>query len=187
MPDKFGHALIDTWLATQGRSPGSFNAIERLCYVGRRGTGALEFAPVMGPRNRAADRIRVDKLVDLASEILTRRHSLAVSFAGRSKERALQDILRVGSSAGGARAKALIVWNPATNEVRSGQIEAGDGFVLDDFRTCARGASMKRGRAEAIMAEVHRAVSRWPDYADAAGIPPAWRDRIYATLRLASF
>ena len=128
LPDRFGNALIDTWLATQGRSPDSFNAIERLCYIGRRGMGALEFSPAIGPRARKAKNIQIDKLVELASEILSQRNHLNVSFSERGKKRALADILRIGTSAGGARAKALIAWNPNTNEVRSGQVNAGDGF-----------------------------------------------------------
>ncbi len=128
LPDKFGNALIDAWLATQGRSPESFNGVERLCYTGTRGMGALEFAPATGPRVRQATRIQIDKLVDLASEVLTHRNNLQASFGDKSRERALKDILRVGTSAGGARAKAVIAWNPSTNEVRSGQIPAGKGF-----------------------------------------------------------
>ena len=128
LPDRFGNALIDTWLATQGRSPDSFNAIERLCYIGRRGMGALEFSPAIGPRARKAKNIQIDKLVELASEILSQRNHLNVSFSEKGKKRALADILRIGTSAGGARAKALIAWNPNTNEVRSGQVSAGDGF-----------------------------------------------------------
>ena len=128
LPDKFGNALIDAWLATQGRDPESFNAVERLCYTGRRGMGALEFAPTLGPRPRKASKIQIGGLVRLASEVLTHRHDLKTSFAGRSREKALNDILRVGTSAGGARAKAVIAWNPQTNEVRSGQVEAGEGF-----------------------------------------------------------
>lgn len=128
LPDKFGHVLIDAWLATQGRRPESFNVIERLCYTGERGMGALEFAPATGPKARQASRIQIDKLVELASEILAHRNDLRTSFADESREQALTDILRVGTSAGGARAKAVIAWNPATNEVRSGQIPAGEGF-----------------------------------------------------------
>ena len=128
LPDRFGNALIDAWLATQGRQPGSFNAVERLCYIGERGMGALEFAPVIGPGAKQATRIDVDKLVELASRVLSHRHDLQVSFADQGKEDALRDILRVGTSAGGARAKAVIAWNPVTNEVRSGQLRAGDGF-----------------------------------------------------------
>lgn len=361
LPDKFGHALIDAWLAGQGRAPDTFNAVERLCYVGQRGTGALEFEPVLGPGARRSNRIRVDQLVALASDILSRRDTLSASFDDRHQEKAVMDILRVGTSAGGARAKAVIAWNPVTNAVRSGQIDAGEGFeywllkfdgvrgnrdkelddplgygaveyayakmavdagirmnacrlfeengrrhfmtrrfdrrpdgsklhmqslcamahfdfnmagayayeqallvirqlglsmdaveeqfrrmvfniiarnqddhvkniaflmdkrgawslspafdvtysynpsgawtashqmtlngkrddfVLADFRACARAAAMKRGRAETIIDEVRAAVARWPDYADAAGVTAAWRDRIHQTLRLNPF
>jgi serine/threonine-protein kinase HipA len=90
--------------------------------------GALEFEPTIGPKARKATRVQIDKLVDLASEILTHRKNLKVSFAAPKKEQALREILRVGTSAGGARAKAVIAWNPSTNEVRSGQIPAGEGF-----------------------------------------------------------
>jgi len=358
LPDRFGHVLIDAWLATQGRTPASFNAVERLCYVGTRGTGALEFHPVLGPKDKGAKQIQVDQLVALASEILTQRKNLQASLADPRSEKAMMDILRVGTSAGGARAKALIAWNPTTNEVRSGQIDAGDGFEcwllkfdgvsgnqdreledpqgygvieyaysqmavdagitmnacrlyeenqrrhfmtrrfdrrpdgekihmqslcamahfdfnmagayayeqalmvmrqlglpmdaieeqfrrmtfnivarnqddhvkniaflmdkngrwslspafdvtyaynpsgmwtsvhqmtmngkrngysLDDFRACAKTASMKRGRAETIVNEVCAVVSRWPDYADAAGVPEEVRDKIQKALRL---
>jgi len=361
LPDRFGNALIDAWLATQGRRPDSFNAVERLCYTGRRGMGALEYAPALGPVARQTSRIQIDKLVGLASEILTQRNNLQVSFGVDTKADALRDILRVGTSAGGARAKAVIAWNPTTNEVRSGQVAAGrgfehwlikfdgvagnrdkeledpkgygvieyayyrmatdagitmnecrlfeesgrrhfmtrrfdrleggaklhmqslgalahfdfnlagaygyeqallvirrlglpmstieeqfrrmvfnivarnqddhvkniaflmdkggnwslapafdvtysfqptgkwtsthqmslngkrDNFTLEDFRTCARAASMKRGRAEAIIQEVREVVSRWPDYAEEAGVSTLWRERIAQTLRLAEF
>ncbi len=361
LPDKFGHLLIDAWLATQGRRPDSFNVVERLCYTGERGMGALEFRPATGPRARQANRIEIDRLVALAADVLSHRNELQVSFADESREQALADILRVGTSAGGARAKAVIAWNPSTNEVRSGQIAAGegfeywllkfdgvsgnrdkelddpqgfgvieyaysrmardcgidmsecrlfeeqgrrhfmtrrfdrlaggeklhmqslgglahfdfnqagaygyeqallvirqlglpmssieqqfrrmafniiarnqddhvkniaflmdkagrwslspafdltysfnpagswtashqmtmngkrDGFTLDDFKACARAASMKRGRAEAIVEEVRRTVSRWPDYADEAGVPAKTRDQIQRALRLQDF
>jgi len=128
LPDRFGNALINAWLASQGRRPDSFNAVERLCYTGQRGMGALEYAPAIGPRARQSQRIEVDRLVELASEVLTQRDDLQTSFADEEKETALRDILRVGTSAGGARAKAVIAWNPATNEVRSGQVKSGQGF-----------------------------------------------------------
>jgi len=361
LPDKFGHVLIDAWLATQGRQPDSFNVIERLCYTGERGMGALEFAPATGPKARQAGRIQIDRLVELASDILTHRNTLQASFADESSEQAMADILRVGTSAGGARAKAVIAWNPTTNEVRSGQMPAGedfehwllkfdgvsgnrdkeledpqgygvieyayyrmardcgidmsecrlfeengrrhfmtrrfdrpagtgklhmqslcalahydfnlagaygyeqallmirqlglpmqaieqqfrrmafnivarnqddhvkniaflmnkagewslapafdmtysfnpsgawtarhqmtlngkrDDFDLEDFKACAKAASMKRGRAETILGEVQQTVSRWPDYADEAGVNPMQRDQIHPALRLGDF
>lgn len=361
LPDKFGNALINAWLASEGRQPDSFNAVERLCYTGMRGMGALEYAPATGPTGRQATKIQIDKLVALASEILTQRNNLNVSFGEKYKEDALKDILRIGTSAGGARAKAVIAWNPGTNEVRSGQLPAGDGFeywllkfdgvsgnrdkeledpggyglieyayakmaadagitmsecrlfkennrhhfmtrrfdrlkgnqklhmqslcalahydfdmagaysyeqallvirqlglpmssieemfrrmvfniiarnqddhvknvaflmdksgtwslapafdliysynpagnwtsshqmtlngkrddfALDDFKACARTASMKRGRAESIIQEVRDKVLRWRDYADEAGVSATWRDHIQKTLRLDKF
>jgi serine/threonine-protein kinase HipA len=128
LPDKFGHRLIDAWLARQGRSPDSMNAVERLCYTGPRGMGALEFKPHLGPEGRKSKPLEIDALVELASQVLSRRHNLQASFAEDSSEQAMADILRVGTSAGGARAKAVVAWNPDTGEVRSGQIDPGDGF-----------------------------------------------------------
>lgn len=361
LPDRFGNILIDAWLARSGRLPGSFNAVERLCYTGSRGMGALEYAPATRLTAAGSSRIEVDKLVALASKVLTHRHNLQGWFDDEGKESALRDILRVGTSAGGARAKAVIAWNPQTNEVRSGQVKAGsgfeywlmkfdgvsgnrdkelddpqgygaieyayyqmavdagitmcpcrlfeengrrhfmtkrfdrldgggklhmqslcgmahydfnqagaygyeqalqvirrlglpmttieeqfrrmvfniiarnqddhvkniaflmdrsgtwflspafdvtysyqpsgrwtsshqmtlngkrDGFTLEDFKACAQSASMKRGRAEAILAEVRGVVARWRDYADASRVSPEQRDKIEATLRLAPF
>lgn len=128
LPDRFGNALIDAWLATQGRRPESFSALERLCYIGERGIGALEFHPVRGPTQRHSSQLRIDALVALASEVMKNRDSLQVSFAPDSRHEGLEDILRVGTSAGGARAKAIIAWNPTTHEVRSGQVKAPPGF-----------------------------------------------------------
>jgi serine/threonine-protein kinase HipA len=90
--------------------------------------GALEFAPAIGPKPQQAKKIEIDALVKLASEVLSHRKNLKTTFASASRKNALNDILRVGTSAGGARAKAVIAWNRETNEVRSGQIEAGKGF-----------------------------------------------------------
>lgn len=128
LPDKFGNALIDTWLATRGRDPESFNAVERLCYIGTRGMGALEFRPDIRRGRTSSSKIHVARLVELASEILTHRSSLSTVFAHRKDDQAVREILRVGTSAGGARAKALIAWNPQSNEVRSGQVTAPIGF-----------------------------------------------------------
>ncbi|MCP5228293.1 HipA domain-containing protein [Accumulibacter sp.] len=128
LPDRFGNALINAWLATQGRTPESFSPVERLCYTGSRGMGALEFSPVLGPRSRQAAKIEIDALVRLASDILTQRNALKATLAGAAREKALNDLLRVGTSAGGARAKVVIAWNPGTNELRPGQVATGEGF-----------------------------------------------------------
>jgi serine/threonine-protein kinase HipA len=145
LPDRYGNALIDTWLASEGRTPASFNAVERLCYVGTRGMGALEFAPAVGPSPAGhASNIHIDRLVALASEVLTERAKLVASLDDSEKEEALKDILRVGTSAGGARAKAVIAWNPTTHAVRSGQVDAGSGF--EDWILKFDGVSGNRDR-----------------------------------------
>jgi serine/threonine-protein kinase HipA len=125
LPDRFGNAVIDTWLASQGRSPETFNPVERLCYTGSRGMGALEFVPAIGPDPSSSETIDVASLVSLASAILSDRRNLIATLAA---SRGVQQILRVGTSAGGARAKAVIAWNPQTGEVRSGQADADAGF-----------------------------------------------------------
>jgi len=97
--------------------------VERLCYTGQRGMGALEFKPAQGPSAQTNGAIQIAELVALASEILAQQQGLAISFQGPDREGALETILRVGTSAGGARAKALIAWNSGTGEVRSGQLD----------------------------------------------------------------
>jgi len=134
LPDRFGNLLIDQWLARQGRPAGDLNPVERLCYLGARGLGALEFRPAMRPGRDAAMPVQIDALVRLANEALDRKAGLATApVAGADAEAvaahaaALRDILRVGTSAGGARAKAVVAWNPATGEFRSGQVAAPAG------------------------------------------------------------
>ncbi len=128
LPDKFGNAVIDAWLASQGRLPGEIDAVERLCYTGTRGMGALEFRPAKGLQADDSVQVHVDELIDLASSVLQGRNELHTSFKDEEKEHALREILRVGASAGGARAKAVIAWNPETNQVRSGQVKAPPGY-----------------------------------------------------------
>jgi serine/threonine-protein kinase HipA len=128
LPDDFGNALINNWLARQGRAAESFNPVERLCYTGNRGMGALEYAPTLGPAEHVSAQIDFDALTAIAADILRTRDNLQGSFLAPGQESPLTDILRVGTSAGGARAKAIIAWNPHTQEVRSGQVNAGKGF-----------------------------------------------------------
>lgn len=128
LPDKYGNALINTWLAGQGREPESANAIERLCYIGRRGMGALEFEPVKSPRASADEEIHIGALVELASQILSHREDFVASLRKGNEEDGMREILSVGMSAGGARAKAVIAWNQETRSIRSGQVDAPPGF-----------------------------------------------------------
>lgn len=128
LPDRYGNALINRWLARQGRAPESASAVERLCYMGIRGMGALEFAPTKGPDPTDEEDIQVAELVSLASAILSERDGFETSVAAGGEENGLLEILSVGMSAGGARAKAMIAWEPETDRVRSGQVEAPPGF-----------------------------------------------------------
>lgn len=127
LPDKFGNSLIDAWLLKNGRSAGSLNPVEKLCFVGKRGIGALEFEPIVpkGPEN--ATKLEISELIDTAGELLRDREGFLTNLQ-RDKEKALADILKIGTSAGGARAKALIAYNEETGEVRSGQSDAPKGF-----------------------------------------------------------
>lgn len=128
LPDKFGNRLIDAWLAQQSRQPESFNPVERLCYVGTRGMGALEFKPSLLEARKEPKRVELAQLIRLANIVLDERTDLVGKFDGVDDHAALEEILRVGTSAGGARAKAVLAWNPVTEEFRSGQIKAGQGF-----------------------------------------------------------
>ena len=130
IPDKFGNSLIDVWLSKQGRLPESFNAVERLCYTGKRGMGALEYYPLISDKE-IDSKIKVDELVELATMVLTNRENLKTVLDECDKKnmkKSLSQIISVGTSAGGARAKAVIAWNPATNEIRSGQVDTEKGF-----------------------------------------------------------
>lgn len=129
LPDKFGNRVIDAWLARTGQSPADFSPVDRLLHIGRRGMGALEFEPPHGHRGLSHP-IDISALVELANEVLSQRQNFHVSFGDDEShhQQAMNDILQVGVSAGGARAKAIIAWNPETDEVRSGQVKAPDGF-----------------------------------------------------------
>lgn len=128
LPDKFGNAVINRWLAEQGRTPESFNPVERLCYTGRRGMGALEFEPTAGLHRDKGGKVDIAPLVDLANRVIAAREELNGVLDGQDDQKALEEILRVGTSAGGARAKAVLAWNEETGEFHSGQLDAGPGY-----------------------------------------------------------
>ena len=127
LPDRFGNRIIDAWLARQGRSESDFTPVERLCYMGVRGMGALEFRPAIGPRRSKAIPLEVAELTELVKDIFSHRTEWVVNLAGKRAD-ALNAIIRVGTSAGGNRPKAVIAWNPKTQEVRSGQADLSPGF-----------------------------------------------------------
>jgi serine/threonine-protein kinase HipA len=128
LPDSWGHALVDAWLASQGRTPESFDVVERLCYVGSRGMGGLEFQPSIAPTSATGRDLHVDRLVALASEVLARRDAFVADLTEHPDEEEMRAILAIGTSAGGARPKAIIAFNEATGQVRSGQLDAEPGF-----------------------------------------------------------
>lgn len=125
LPDDFGNALINEWLASQGRAPRSMNPVERLCYTGTRGMGALEFQPAILQPASASKTLEIEKLVNLAQRTLQNRANLGGVFRGEDDREAIENILRVGTSAGGARAKAILAWNPQTGAFQSGQLSVG--------------------------------------------------------------
>lgn len=130
LPDRFGNLLIDEWLLRTGRAPSDFTPIDRLCYLGRRGMGALEFRPALRDRQSGSVPVNVAELVDLANTALAEKEMLSTKIDAKDEKKldAMRNILRVGTSAGGARAKAVIAWNEKTGDVRSGQIKAPAGF-----------------------------------------------------------
>ena len=125
LPDTYGRALFDRWLALTGRSSG--NAVETLCYLGKRCMGALEFEPAMDAPYSPDVRIELDSLVEVASEALSEKEEFGANLE-EDKKAPIAEIVRLGTSAGGQRAKAIIAYNPLTGEVRSGHIEAPEGF-----------------------------------------------------------
>ena len=125
LPDKFGNAVIRNWLASIGKSETDFNVIDRLCYTGSRGMGALEYVPANGPEMKKSDTVDVSEMVKFASDVLNSRSEISLNS---NNNVTYSQLLKLGTSAGGARAKAIVAWNESTGEVRSGQINAGDGF-----------------------------------------------------------
>jgi serine/threonine-protein kinase HipA len=125
LPDKFGNQIIDAWLAQQGKNIEDFTPVDRLCYIGKRGMGALEFEPVNNISTENSNKIEIEELVKFAKEVLDERTQF---HTNTDSEKGYSDILQVGSSAGGARAKAIIAYNKKTHEVRSGQIDGLEGF-----------------------------------------------------------
>ena len=123
LPDAFGNALIDAWMARQGIAKNEITTLDRLAYMGKRGMGALEFHPERGSHRESSAPLEMQTLVEEARRLI--EGNLSVD---REAQAALANILRVGTSAGGARAKAVIAWNPQTNVIRSGQFDAAPGF-----------------------------------------------------------
>lgn len=152
LPDRYGNKLIDQWLAQNGLPAGSMNPVEKLCYIGSRGMGALEFEPAQLKAAKNTFAIDVSGLVDIAKKILTERQTFKTDF-NKDEQRAMQEILKIGTSAGGVRPKALVTYNKNTGVVRSGQTGAPKGFEhwllkLDGVSSDQFGESHGWGRVE---------------------------------------
>jgi serine/threonine-protein kinase HipA len=152
LPDKYGNQLINMWLAQQGRPQDSMNPVEMLCFVGTRGMGALEFEPITFRENKRSFSIEMESLVDIAQKILSGREAFTANLQ-KDEEKAVLEILKIGTSAGGARPKAVIAYNEKTGEVKSGQTKAPNGFEhwlikLDGVSDVQLGVSKGYGRVE---------------------------------------
>jgi serine/threonine-protein kinase HipA len=152
LPDKYGNQLINAWLVQNGRPTDSLNPVELLCFIGKRGVGALEIKPSLRSDAGAATNLEIDSLVGIANKILNFREDFQTDIS-KEEEVALADILKIGTSAGGARAKAVIAFNPETGEVKSGQVEVPAGFShwlikFDGVTDSQFGASVGYGRVE---------------------------------------
>lgn len=152
LPDKYGNQLINMWLAQQGRPQDSMNPVEMLCFIGTRGMGALEFEPITFKESKRTFSIEMESLVDIAQKMLSGREAFTTNLQ-KDEERAVLEILKIGTSAGGARPKAVIAYNEKTGEVKSGQTKTPNGFEhwlikLDGVRDVQLGVSKGYGRVE---------------------------------------
>ena len=152
LPDRYGNELINIWLAKQGRPQNSMNPVEMLCFIGTRGMGALEFEPSTLKESKNTFSVEIDDLVDIAKKMLSKKEAFATNIKDEDKK-AISEILRIGTSAGGARPKAVIAYNPKSGEVKSGQTNAPKGFEhwlikLDGVSDVQLGKSQGYGRVE---------------------------------------
>lgn len=152
LPDKYGNRLINAWLAQNGRPADSLNPVELLCFIGKRGVGALEIRPSLRQESAQAKSLEIESLVGIANKILNSREAFKTELT-KEDEAALTDILKIGTSAGGARAKAVIAFNPETGDVKSGQVKAPKGFSywlikFDGVMDTQFGTSLGYGRVE---------------------------------------
>lgn len=152
LPDKYGNQLINMWLAQQGRPQDSMNPVEMLCFIGSRGMGALEFEPTSFKENRNTFSIEMNNLVAIAQKMLSNKAAFSTNLQ-KDEQAAVMEILKIGTSAGGARPKAVIAYNETTGEVKSGQTKAPNGFEhwlikLDGVSDIQLGSSKGYGRVE---------------------------------------
>ncbi len=161
LPDRYGNQLINVWLARQGRPQNSMNPVELLCFIGSRGMGALEFEPAKVEEGKISSKLEPDSLVEVAGKVLRNKIDFSTNL-DQHIQKSIFDILKIGTSAGGARPKAIVAYNEKTGEVRSGQTKAPKGFEhwlikLDGVSDVQQGESHGYGRVE--MAYYHMAKS----------------------------
>jgi serine/threonine-protein kinase HipA len=161
LPDNYGNQLINLWLAQQGRPQNSMNPVEMLCFIGTRGMGALEFEPSVLRETTRTFSIEVDSLVATAQKMMEQREAFTTNL-NKDEEQAVLGIFKIGTSAGGARPKAVIAWNEKTGEVKSGQTRAPEGFEhwlikLDGISDVQIGSSHGYGRVEMAYYNMARA------------------------------
>jgi serine/threonine-protein kinase HipA len=152
LPDRYGNQLINLWLAEQGRPQDIMNPVEMLCFIGTRGMGALEFEPTTFIENKRTFSVEIDNIVAIAKKMLSKKSSFTANLQ-KDEEHAMSEILKIGTSAGGARPKAVIAYNEKTGEVKSGQTNAPKGFEqwlikLDGVSDVQLGDSKGYGRVE---------------------------------------
>ena len=152
LPDRYGNELINLWLAQQGRPSNSMNPVEMLCFIGTRGMGALEFEPTTLKESKRSFSVEIGSLVEIAQKMLSKKEAFTTNLQ-KDEEKAVLEILQIGTSAGGARPKAVIAYNEKTGEVKSGQTNAPKGFEhwlikLDGVSDIQLGATTGYGRVE---------------------------------------
>ncbi|MAZ87599.1 MAG: toxin HipA [Cellvibrionaceae bacterium] len=132
LPDDFGNAVLNAWVAAQGKSPADISPLQRLQYTGSRGMGALEYAPATQLKSlNASNKIAIESLVSMAQDILDNRESFQLNLNNQGQEdrQAMLSLLSVGMSAGGARPKAVLAFNDDFTQVRSGQVKVPASFT----------------------------------------------------------
>lgn len=171
LPDRFGTVLTDAWLASQGRRPEDLDPVARLCFTGRRGMGALEFLPADGPADSSAEPLDLDQLVRTASDILVNHDRSAPGPVNRQTSKGMPQILEIGTSAGGSRAKAVVAWTGRDKELCAGQGPAGNGF--DPWLLKFDGVAENKDREQADIMGYGRIEHAYHKMAVAAGISMA--------------
>ena len=151
LPDRYGKELINAWLARQGRPDNSLNPVELLCFIGKRGMGALEFEPVISKESGSYD-VELSDLIEVTKALLEKKEDIQIQTSGKMED-VMMDILKMGTSAGGARPKAIIAYNEKTGQIRSGQALADEGFEhwlikFDEISDVQFGSSKGYGRIE---------------------------------------